>query len=106
MQCHIQEITTTITSDIKGYYLCGGTKGGRIFIWEISSGTLLLSWQAHFKSITVMTFTSCGNYLISASEDGMVRVWDIIGILNNTNHFEVQSRSDGQLKSIAPFRYF
>ena len=104
MQCHIQEITTAISSDIKGYFLCGGTKGGRIFIWEISSGVLIHSWQAHFKSITTITFTSCGNFLISTSEDGMVRVWDLLGILNNTNHFELQSRSDGQLKSITPYR--
>lgn len=99
MQCHVQEITTTITSDINGFYICGGTKGGRIFLWEVSSGNLILSWQAHFKAVTVMSFTPCGNFLISGSEDGMVRVWDIIGMVN-PNHFGDQSHS----KNPTPFR--
>lgn len=100
MQCHIQEITTAITSDMSGFYLCGGTKGGRIFVWELSSGALVQSWQAHFKSITTVTFTPCGNFLISTSEDGMIRVWDIVTVLNS----EGRGQSDNQMKSFTPYR--
>lgn len=100
MQCHVQEITTAIASDMTGFYLCGGTKGGRIFLWELSSGALVQSWQAHFKSLTTVTFSSCCNFLISTSEDGMIRVWDVVNILNS----ERKGQSDNQMKSFTPYR--
>jgi WD40 repeat protein len=101
MQCHIQEITTAIATDLNGFFLSGGTKGGRIFVWELSSGALVQSWQAHFKALTTMTFTPCGNFLISASEDGMVRAWDLVSLLNSEGR---GGHSDFQIKSFSPYR--
>ena len=49
-QCHIQEITTALSSDPSGTYLIGGTKRGWIFIWEISN-FLKLCVTAPLRSI-------------------------------------------------------
>jgi WD40 repeat protein len=105
MQCHIQEITTAIATDTSGFYLCGGTKGGRLFLWELSSGALVQSWQAHFKALTTVTFAPCGNFLISTSEDGMVRVWDLVSLLNSSSDTRATSHSESsQIKSFSPYR--
>jgi pre-rRNA-processing protein IPI3 len=104
MQCHIQEIITSISVDCNSFYLCGGTKGGRIFLWELASGNLIQSWQAHFKSVTVTAFSDCGNFLISGSEDGMVRSWDVISILNSLGSNDSRLRSDEPQRSVTPFR--
>ena len=97
MQCRIQEITTSITVDTNGFYIFGGTKGGRIFCWEISSGNLVLSWQGHYKAVTTMVMTTCGTFLLSGADDGMVRAWDVPSLLTTT-------RGVGSKKSIPPFR--
>lgn len=84
MQCHIQEITTSVASDPTGTYLIGGTKSGRLYWWDICSGDLMASFQGHFKAITVAQFTKCGLYLVTASLDGMVRMWDTIDVVAAT----------------------
>lgn len=106
MQCHVQEITTALAADTNGFYLLGGTKGGRLHAWDIASGNLLLSWQAHFKSITSIKFTPCGNFCITSSADGMVRAWDVNSILC-TNGAGGSSRpnSESAKSIISPYRY-
>ena len=52
MQCHQQEIITALCADPTGNFMVGGSKTGRIYIWNLSDGNLLYLWQAHFKTIT------------------------------------------------------
>ena len=83
-QCHVQEITTSVAADPSGTYLLGGTKRGWMYCWELSSGKLLNSFQAHFKAITSLKCSSRGEFFISGGEDGMVRAWDIADMLNSS----------------------
>eukprot|EP01041_Mallomonas_annulata_P004605 gene4605-9150_t len=99
MVCHVQEITTAISSDPSGTFLFGGTKGGRIYCWEISTGNLLQSWQAHFKMVSKLVVSCCGMYLVSSSEDGMVRVWHTTSIVQVTD-----SRQSPENRNQQPFR--
>jgi WD40 repeat protein len=98
MQCRIQELTPSICVDTNGFYIFGGTKGGRIFCWEVSSGDLVMSWQAHYKAVTTMVMSSCGTFLVSGAEDGMIRTWDVPTLLTSP-------RGSGSKKNIPPFRY-
>jgi WD40 repeat protein len=102
MQCHVQEITQSITADPSGYFIYGGTKGGRIFCWELSTGNLKCSWQAHFKAVNALKISDCGNFCVSGSEDGMVRVWDLISILSNVSTGDIKHVS--KTKNTIPFR--
>jgi len=81
-QCHIQEITTALACEQSGTYILGGTKKGWIYCWEVGTGALLTSWQAHFKAVTKILFTTCGQFAVSCSEDGMVRAWDFAAVLS------------------------
>lgn len=80
-QCHIQEITTALACDSTGTYLLGGTKKGWIYCWEVGTGLLLTSWQAHFKAVTKIQFTACSQLAVSCSEDGMARAWEVASIV-------------------------
>ncbi|KAG6867992.1 hypothetical protein C0993_008599 [Termitomyces sp. T159_Od127] len=63
--------------DLRGTYCAGGTAQGRIYFWEVASGILYNSWDAHYRQVTVLRFTSDGSALISGSEDSGVSVWSV-----------------------------
>lgn len=56
---------------------------GWIYCWYLSTGELINSFQAHFKQISRLSITKCGLYLISTSDDGMGRVWDMFRLVDN-----------------------
>jgi pre-rRNA-processing protein IPI3 len=99
-QCHIQEITTALACDPSGTYLIGGTKRGWIYMWELASGKLLTSFQAHYKSITQLHCTKREEFFFSASEDGMVRAWDLCSVVGTAEASSAGSKQSG----MKPFR--
>jgi pre-rRNA-processing protein IPI3 len=68
---------STLSLSHSGLYLAGGTADGRIFFWEISSGTLLLTIDAHYRSISVLEFSHDDAALITGAEDAGVSVWNV-----------------------------
>ena len=82
MQCHVQEISTAVACDPTGSYLVAGANSGRAYWWEVCSGELLATFQVHFKAVSSMQFTRCGLFLITASLDGMIRMWDVVDVLS------------------------
>ncbi|GAA5989796.1 hypothetical protein JCM10908_002326 [Rhodotorula pacifica] len=73
---------TTITVSRDGIYMAGGTPDGRIFLWEVASGTLIVTVDAHYRSISALAFSDDGACLVSGSEDAGVSVWSIGRLLN------------------------
>ena len=59
----------------------GALKSGRIYLWRISTGDLLAAWNAHFKAIKSLAFTSDMVALVSGSEDSFVHVWRVSSVL-------------------------
>ncbi|CAG8645129.1 15547_t:CDS:2 [Funneliformis caledonium] len=68
----------------KGAFCAGGTDNGKIYIWEISTGTLCKVFDAHYKKISVIKFTSDDSALISGSEDAGVNVWLLSSLLDDS----------------------
>ncbi|WKA07929.1 hypothetical protein VitviT2T_025699 [Vitis vinifera] len=65
-----------------GVYIVGGAPSGNAYIWEVADGRLLKTWRAHHKSLTSMVFSDDDSLLISGSDDGMIRVWSMISLLD------------------------
>lgn len=82
MQCHVQEVMSCLESDRYGAYIIGGSKKGMIYIWEVATGALLTSWQAHFKEVTRVRCSPNSDFFGSASTDGMARVWSLSAIID------------------------
>lgn len=99
-QCHIQEIVTAIATDPMGAFLIAGTMKGWIYCWELSSGELINTFQAHFKAITRISVTKIGApYCISVSEDGTGRAWELHKILDSAETYKNFGKH-----SLTPFR--
>jgi WD40 repeat protein len=52
--------------------------GGRpgIEIWDINTGQCLQKIIGHTAPVCSISFTTTGEYLLSSSEDGTVRIWN------------------------------
>ncbi len=58
--------------------LAAGTYGGgsNLRIWDVASQSKLAVIEAHFGTISGLTFSADGQTLASASHDGLVKFWD------------------------------
>lgn len=64
-----------------GELVAGGSYDGRIFLWQIATGDLVASFDAHYRSVTVLKWTSDGAALVTGSEDARILVWSLAGLL-------------------------
>ena len=53
-----------------------------LFIWEIESGKLIKSWEAHYKGIRVVKTDKSGNWIISGGEDGIINIWSLAEVID------------------------
>ncbi|GAA6041942.1 hypothetical protein JCM8097_000235 [Rhodosporidiobolus ruineniae] len=75
---------STMVVSRDGVYMAGGTPDGRLFLWEVSTGSLLVTVDAHYRAVSVLAFSDDGAALVSGSEDATVSVWSIGRLLNST----------------------
>jgi len=59
-----------------GRLLATGDIRGTIVLWNLLSGELLRSWEAHGGKVSSLAFGPDGNTLASASNDNWVKLWD------------------------------
>ncbi|KAN0021708.1 hypothetical protein ACTFIU_003852 [Dictyostelium citrinum] len=71
----IQEKSGPICCSSDGNYLVMGSASGMVYLWEISTGTLLRMWEAHYNKISCITFTKDDFYIITAGDDGIINCW-------------------------------
>ncbi|KAF6761524.1 pre-rRNA-processing protein IPI3 [Ephemerocybe angulata] len=78
----LPEKLSCIAVDVRGDFCAAGTSQGRIYLWEISSGILYNAWDAHYRAVNVLRFTSDGAALVSGSDDSGVSVWSVSRLVN------------------------
>lgn len=66
-------------------FVATGTGDGRLFVWEVATGALLASWEAHYRAITSIAWTSDAAALVTASDDTRVCVWSWPSVLGYTD---------------------
>ncbi|TFY82053.1 hypothetical protein EWM64_g1959 [Hericium alpestre] len=79
----LPERLSCIAVDRQGTYCAGGTSQGRIYLWELASGVMYNSWEAHYRQVTVLRFMHDGAALLSGSEDSGVSVWSVSRLLDD-----------------------
>lgn len=72
-----------LSANTEGSYIVGGGLSGAIYLWEVASGRLLKKWDAHYRAVTCLVFSDDNSLLYSGSEDGEVRVWNLISIFDD-----------------------
>ncbi|KAF8637643.1 hypothetical protein AX17_002711 [Amanita inopinata Kibby_2008] len=85
----LPEKLSSIAVDYRGDYCAGATAKGRIYLWEVSSGIMYNSWDAHYRQVAVLRFTQDGAALLSGSEDSGVSVWSVSRLLDDDSQSEL-----------------
>ncbi|KAF9996413.1 Pre-rRNA-processing protein ipi3 [Modicella reniformis] len=73
-----------LATSTRGTYCVGGTESGRIHVWEVATGILHRTFDAHYKKITVLRFSSDDTVLFSGSEDAAVHVWMLNSLVDDS----------------------
>ncbi|KOO53764.1 wd40 repeat-containing protein [Chrysochromulina tobinii] len=94
-RCQAPEKLTCVTCTSDGAHAVAGGMSGKLYLWQVASGRLLLAWDAHFKPVTVLDFALADGFLLSAGEDAILLAWNMANLLN-----AARTRQDG----LTPFR--
>ena len=81
-RCQVPERLTSLTCTADGAHCVGGGVSGKLYLWQVATGHLLLSWDAHFKPVTALACALCDGFLLSAGEDAMLLAWSFTQLLH------------------------
>jgi len=80
LKCALAEKVKCFAVSGDGLFLVGGTDSGKLYLWQLDSGMLLFSWNAHYKSIGSVCFSRDGDFIVSGGDDGIVSVWSLCDV--------------------------
>ncbi|KAK6197917.1 quinon protein alcohol dehydrogenase-like superfamily [Scheffersomyces amazonensis] len=55
----------------------GSSKVGQLLVYEWASETYILKQQGHFDSVNSLTYSPDGSRIVTASDDGKIKIWDV-----------------------------
>lgn len=59
--------------------LAAGHLDGSIKVWDLTSGSVVVTFHGHKSAVSVMKFDRTGTRLVSGSADSTVIMWDLVG---------------------------
>jgi WD40 repeat protein len=71
-----EAFVVSLAASPDGRRIAGGDMDGHILVWEVASGRLLTTWDAHAFTVWSLAFSPDGTLLASGGFDGTVRLWD------------------------------
>ncbi len=60
-----------------GQFVATGDSNGEINLWQVATGTKLLTYKSHTNWVVSLAFSSNGKKFVSSSTDYTVRLWDV-----------------------------
>ncbi|XP_067872569.1 WD repeat-containing protein 18 isoform X3 [Heterodontus francisci] len=73
-------VVTCLAASPNGLHITAGI-GESIYLWEVSTGNLLLTLNRHFQDLTCIRFTDDSSHFISGGKDNLVLVWSLCSVL-------------------------
>ncbi|CAN0427165.1 unnamed protein product, partial [Ectocarpus sp. 12 AP-2014] len=101
LKCHAPEKLGPLAVTGDGWLCAGGGVSGRVYLWEVSSGTLLRAWDAHYKA-WAWPFSPDGCFLYSGGEDAMVSSWNMLAAVDPDGGDAFKGGGGGGGKSSLP----
>ncbi|KAL3271072.1 hypothetical protein HHI36_021571 [Cryptolaemus montrouzieri] len=76
----LPEIASCLNVCPRGYYLAAGIKTD-LYIWQLGSGKLLTVQRKNYQPITVVKFSTCGDFLIVGGQDGIINTYKFVDLV-------------------------
>lgn len=83
-----------------GHYIVGGGDSGKCYVWKSLGGLLLRTFSAHYRSVTCLSWTKDGSFLLTGGADGMVHLFSLLELVDQEDAASDASSSN----AIAPLR--
>ena len=78
----VGEPVSIVAASPDGTHFAAGALSGAVYVWEVSTGALAKTWNAHFKAVSAVSFAAEGSMLITAGEDTVVSAWSMASVLD------------------------
>ena len=72
-----RSVVESVSFDHEGARVACGLSNARIDIWDVALGTQLCQLRGHDTRVTSVMFSPDGSWVLSGSEDGTVKLWDL-----------------------------
>lgn len=63
------------------WLLAAGSVSGKLYVWELALGALVVVKDAHYQQLSVARFSPCGTFLVTGGLDTRVNVWKTADLL-------------------------
>lgn len=74
-----QNPINTVSINSTGEWLAfGSSKLGQLLVYEWQSESYILKQQGHFDSMNGLTYSPDGSRVVTAADDGKIKVWDVV----------------------------
>lgn len=74
-----QNPVNSVAVNSSGEWLAfGSSKLGQLLVYEWQSESYILKQQGHFDSLNALTYSPDGSRVVTAAEDGKIKVWDVV----------------------------
>ncbi|KAJ3007101.1 WD repeat-containing protein 18 [Thoreauomyces humboldtii] len=87
----VPEKLTALAASNSGVYCVGGGESGRVYVWQLNTGKLLKVFDAHYKAVRVIRFTSDDVAFVTGGEDSVANVWRMAGVTDPSDENVVTS---------------
>lgn len=81
-----QEPNSTLPSYRIPWLLVGGSKSGKLYVWELLTGNLVFAKDIHYQAINSIGVSKCGTFVATTSDDSRCLVFqtvDLVSLYNN-----------------------
>eukprot|EP00958_Prasinococcus_capsulatus_P024821 scaffold3965_cov414-Prasinococcus_capsulatus_cf.AAC.2 len=75
------EIVGPLATTRNSEWTAAGGASGKVYLWQATTGRLVKFFPAHYKKVRSLTFSSCGSFLLTGGEDGIIHTWCLMTVL-------------------------
>ncbi|SCU78010.1 LANO_0A01838g1_1 [Lachancea nothofagi CBS 11611] len=74
-----QNAVNAVSVNQTGEWLAfGSSKLGQLLVYEWQSESYILKQQGHFDATNALTYSPDGSRVVTASDDGKIKIWDVV----------------------------
>jgi len=84
MTCTTPEKVGPICTTSCGSFVVAGGASGTCYMWALDTGALVRVWKAHYLAVSCVRVLDDDSYVVTTSEDAIVRVWNTGDLLDSS----------------------